>query len=52
VGTRYKVIYIGSEGNEWFTEQVLKPRLGNRTHEWIWKAEQVPKPKLGNQTRE
>jgi hypothetical protein len=31
VGTRYGVIYIGSEGKRRKAERVPKPKLGNRT---------------------
>jgi hypothetical protein len=51
VGTRYGVICIGSEGNKGKPERVPKPKLGNRTREWLRKAKRVPKPKLGNRTR-
>jgi hypothetical protein len=51
VGTRYGVIYIGSEGNEGKPSEFQSRSSGTRLGEWMQKAERVPKPKLGNRTQ-
>jgi hypothetical protein len=53
VGTRYGVMMwdiYRKRGEQRKAKRVLKPRLGNRTREWMWKAERGRKPKLGNRT--